>query len=191
MPGPTYTPVSPDAPAVAQHQRDLIVGIIATDPNFPPPKPTLPPPPTPYEVAALDIVLMSRGVQLRDVLPLGVLNDSSAMGKTPAFSDSPFGTVSFTPPITKTYWLETRLSMWVADAAGLVQFRLLVGSQSIDDAEASYFFNATGDHRRVDFTIPVALTGGQAVKIRWQWIGGSGQTLHADGNDFRALRVWG
>lgn len=181
---PPYAPISADAQPVADEQNKRVAALIAADSP-----PNEMPPTTPYEVASMDTILMARGIQLRDVKGLGTIAGSNAMGVSPAYVASPFGTVNFTPKVARQHWIETRLSMWV-NAVGLVQFRLRVGGQSIVDPEASFFFNEANAHRRIDFLLPVTLPDLSLVAISWDWIGASGVTLNADANDIRILRVW-
>ncbi len=181
---PPYTPLFADAVNIAQAQRDLITPLLAADTP-----PLTPPPIGPYEAACVDGDLLSRGLQFRSIAGIGSLSHLVTMPLTPAFEDAGFGSVVFTPRITRTYLLETRVSMSVVNL-GLVRLRYVVNSTPVSDDEGAFFFNNSNVHARIDFLVPVALTKDVAYTISWEWIGYASQQLYVDTNDVRVFRVW-
>ena len=179
---PPYTPVFSDATGVADGTREIYKAILDAD------SPTAQMPAVgPYEKAAADISMMTRGLQHLDALddPTG----SSLMGGSPAYAAAPFGTVLYTPGLSKLYQFETSCSFYT-NITGLTRLRLIVNGQNYDEIEAKYYFNLVNVHQRVRFLATVPLQRGVTNTISWAWIGAANQQLSADVNDFRILRVW-
>ena len=179
---PPYTPVFNDAATVADGTRAIYKAILDADtpavqiPNV-----------GPYEKAAADVAMLTRGLQFTDTLdgPTG----SSLMGGVPAYVAAPFGTVYFAAGLSKFYKFETSCSFFT-NIVGLTRLRLVVNGQNYDEVEAKYFFNFSGAHQRVRFMTTVALQRDATNTISWEWIGAATQQLSSDVNDFRVLRVW-
>ncbi len=183
---PAYTPLHPDATALAQKFRELVEPVLADSR----PAITLPPV-NAYDQMGADYLLLARGIQFRSVLDA----PSGVSGLPPSFyGEAPFGSVTWTPPVARTYWFETQMSMSVTAASPVplpVRVRLVVGDQEIEDPEAKAAF-VPGVHQRLHFLVPVVLPNVSPVVIRWQWRydGPPGALLRADAGDMRVLRVW-
>ncbi len=184
---PPYTPASPDATELAQKLHDLVEPVLAHS------RPAgVLPAVNAYDQVHADFLLLARGIQFRSVLDA----PSGSSGLPPSFyGEAPFGSVVWTPPMARTYWFETHVSMFVTGPSPAVpvpvRLRLVVGDQAIDDPEGMSMF-VPGVHQSVRFMVPVAMETVAPVSIRWQWRydGAPGVLLRADVGNMRVLRVW-
>lgn len=179
---PHYSPIFGDAQPLATKLHDMVEPVL----NHSRP-PSRMPAVNSFDLITADFMLLARGIQMQSVVDTG--SASNLMPGTPAFVDAPFGTVDWTAPISRNYWLESVVTLAVTAAApALVRLQLVVSGDTIDSPEAKRVVTQ-GTQAEIRFIVPVFIEAGPAT-FRWRWKGPAGVTLSASSSNMRALRVW-
>lgn len=120
------------------------------------------------------------------------LYDNFPSTSTPSTSFTDLVTVSFTPPIAKTYEIAVNAKAFYSVGTGTVKFRLVVGGVNIPPPTSAIFtMNSSGQAWPIIFSQVIAFSSTNPTTITLQWLTTAGTVAMNAGTEGLVITVRG